>query len=55
MKRLDEIKGAFTSPKAFKSALQTTDGHNGDSHINKDLLPSPPGKSVVQHNSNAPV
>jgi hypothetical protein len=44
MKRLDEIKGAFVSPKAFKSALQTADGDHGDLHYNKDLLPSPPGK-----------
>jgi hypothetical protein len=43
MKPLEEIKGAFASPKAFKSALQTTDGHDGNSNYNKDLLPSPPG------------
>jgi hypothetical protein len=44
MKRLEGIKEAFASPKAFKTALQTTDGNHGDSHHNKDLLPSPPGK-----------
>jgi hypothetical protein len=43
MKRVEEIKAAFASPTAFKSALQTTGSHNGDSHYNKDLLPSPPG------------
>ena len=43
MKLLEEIKGAFASPNAFKSALQTTDAHDGNSRHNKDLLPSPPG------------
>jgi hypothetical protein len=44
MQRLTRLKEVFASPKAFKTAIQTTGGKDEhSSEFNKDLLPSPPG------------
>jgi hypothetical protein len=48
---LKQSKAIFSSATSFKEALQTT-SQNGEVRYNKDLLPSPPGKTQASQPSN---